>query len=79
MAPNNLVALAAAVREALAAPQTLIAESKEEKEARLDLIDMIPEFNAALIGDANVLRELAWSVSEVRRSRVCERKNSRRF
>ncbi|KAH7391258.1 S-adenosyl-L-methionine-dependent methyltransferase [Cadophora sp. MPI-SDFR-AT-0126] len=65
MAPNNLVALAAAVREALAAPQTLIAESKEEKEARLDLIDMIPEFNAALVGNANVLRELAWSAVNV--------------
>ena len=65
MAPNNLVALAAALREALAAPESLTAESKEEKEARLDLIDMMPEFNASLIGDANVLRELAWSVSGV--------------
>lgn len=62
MAPNNLVALAAALREALAAPESLIAESKEEKEARLDLIDLIPELNAALVGNANVLRELAWSV-----------------
>ena len=62
MAPNNLVALAAAVREALAAPESLIATSKEEQAARLELIDMVPEINAALIGNANVLRELAWSV-----------------
>ncbi len=62
MAPNNLIALAASLREALAAPESLVAESKEEKEARLDLIDLIPELNAALVGNANVLRELAWSV-----------------
>jgi hypothetical protein len=64
MAPNSLVALAAAMREALATPESLIAASREEKEARLDLIDMIPELNAALVGDSQVLLELAWSVRQ---------------
>lgn len=62
MAPSSLVTLAAALREALAAPENLVAVSKEEREARRDLIDLVPEFNAALIGDGQVLRELAWSV-----------------
>ena len=65
MAPSNLVALAAAMREALATPENLIAVSREEKEARLDLIDMIPELNAALVGDSQVLLELAWSVRQL--------------
>ena len=64
MAPNSLVALAAAMREALAAPESLIAISREEKEARLDLIDMIPKLNAALVGDSQILLELAWSVRQ---------------
>jgi hypothetical protein len=62
MAPSKLLALAAALRDALEDPQTLKPETNEEKEARLDLIDMIPELNAALIGDANMLKEVAWSV-----------------
>jgi len=57
---TKLVALATAVREALATPQSLIASSPEEKEARLDLIDLIPELNAALVGDVEYLRELSW-------------------
>lgn len=62
MAPNNLLALAAALREALAVPESLVPVSREEQEARRDIIDLIPELNATLIGDAEVLRELAWSV-----------------
>ena len=62
MTQNNLLALAKALREALAVPESLVAVSKEEQEARRDIIDLIPELNAALIGDAEVLRELAWSV-----------------
>ncbi len=61
--PNNLIALVAAVREALANPQSLVASSPAEKEARLDLIDLIPELNATLVGDVEHLRELSWSVS----------------
>jgi hypothetical protein len=63
MATNSLVSLAAAVRAALAKPQSLAASSEEEKKARLDLIDLLPELNAALVGDVEFLRELAWSVS----------------
>jgi hypothetical protein len=62
MAPNNLVTLAATLRKALAGPESLVAWSKEEEEARRDIIDLIPELNATLVGDAEVLRELAWSV-----------------
>jgi hypothetical protein len=62
MSKNNLVALVAAVREALATPQSLIASTSEEQEARLDMTDLIPELNAALVGDTEHLRELAWSV-----------------
>jgi hypothetical protein len=63
MAANSLVSLAATVREALAKPQSLAASSAEEQKARLDLIDLLPELNAALVGDIEALRELAWSVS----------------
>lgn len=62
MSTNNLIALVAAVRDALATPQSLAALTPEEQEARLDLIDLIPELNARLIGDVQHLRELAWSV-----------------
>lgn len=62
MSANSLVSLAAAVRKALASPQSLLASSTEEQEARLDLIDLIPELNAALVGDVEHLREVAWSV-----------------
>lgn len=65
MAPNNLVALAAQIREALASPQTLIAESKAEEEARLDIIDMIPDLNRTLNGEFQTLRDTAWSVGSV--------------
>jgi hypothetical protein len=63
MSANSLVSLAAAVTEALAKPESLLASSPEEQKARLDLIDLLPELNAALVGDVEHLRELAWSVS----------------
>lgn len=63
MSKNNLVALAAAVKEALASSESLTPSSPDEQEARLDLIDLIPDLNAALVGDAAHLRDLAWSVS----------------
>ena len=50
---------ARAGEESMAAEST---EWHEEQEARLDLIDLIPELNAALVGDTEHLRELAWSV-----------------
>ncbi|KAF4633016.1 hypothetical protein G7Y89_g5105 [Cudoniella acicularis] len=65
MSTNNLVSLAAAVRQALATPQSLVASSPEEQKARLDLIDLVPELNATLIGDVEHLRELAWSAIHV--------------
>jgi hypothetical protein len=63
MSANSLVSLAAAVTEALAKPESLSASSPEEQKARLDLIDLLPELNAALVGDVEHLRELSWSVS----------------
>ncbi|PMD67408.1 S-adenosyl-L-methionine-dependent methyltransferase [Hyaloscypha bicolor E] len=65
MVTNSLVSLAAAVRSALAKPQSLSASSAEEQEARLDLIDLLPELNAVLVGDIEYLRELAWSAVHV--------------
>ncbi|CZR65817.1 related to sterigmatocystin 7-O-methyltransferase precursor [Phialocephala subalpina] len=65
MSSSKLIALAAAVREALATPDSLAPSSPDEQEARLDLIDLIPELNAALIGDVAYLRELAWSAVHV--------------
>jgi hypothetical protein len=72
MSTNSLVSLAAAVREALAKPQSLAASSTEEQKARLDLIDLLPELNAALVGDVEYLRELAWSVSIVSPIQLCQ-------
>ncbi len=60
MAPTNLVALAASLREALSSP--LVAESKADQEARLDIIDMIPVLNRKLVGEAQTIRDMAWEV-----------------
>ena len=62
MSSNQLVTLAAAVREALSSPRGLVASSPREQVARLDLIDLLPELNAALVGNTQYVRELAWSV-----------------
>src|SRR5271154_6318030 len=65
MSENGLVSLAATLKELLASPQSLIPESKAEHDARLDIIDMIPDLNRTLLGDKQTLRDLAWSVSSV--------------
>lgn len=65
MPENGLVALAATLKELLATPQSLIPESKAEHDARLDIIDMIPNLNRTLVGDKQTLRDLAWSVSSL--------------
>jgi hypothetical protein len=62
MSTNRLVTLAAAVREALSTPHGLVASSPQEQVARLDLVDLLPELNAALVGNTQYVRELAWSV-----------------
>jgi hypothetical protein len=62
MAENGLVSLAATLKKLLASPHTLVPESKAEHDARLDIIDMIPDLNRTLVGDKQTLRDLAWSV-----------------
>jgi len=60
MPPTTLVELAASLREALDSP--LVAESKAEQEARLDILDMIPVLNRKLVGEAQTIRDMAWEV-----------------
>jgi hypothetical protein len=60
MPPISLVTLAASLREALDSP--LVAESKVEQEARLDIIDMIPVLNRRLVGEVQTIRDMAWEV-----------------
>ena len=64
MAENGLVSLATMLRDLLATPNALVPESKEQQNARLDIIDMIPNLSRKLLGDEQTLRELAWSVSD---------------
>ena len=61
MAPN-LVDLVASLREALASPQMLGPQTKEEEIARLDILDMLPQINHTLIGDYQYQRDMGWSV-----------------
>jgi hypothetical protein len=61
MAPTSLVDLAASLRQALDEP--LIAGSKAEQQARLEIIDMIPLLNRKLVGEVQTLRAMAWEVS----------------
>jgi hypothetical protein len=63
MTENGLVALASTLRELLASPKSLVPGSKAEQDARLDIIDMIPDLSRTLLGDKQTLRDLAWSVS----------------
>ena len=62
MTEHPLVSLAAAMRTALAAPMQVITNDKEAQTARLDLIDMIPDLERALIGEQAVIRNMTWSV-----------------
>jgi hypothetical protein len=63
MASSNLVALAASLKEALASPQSLAATTKEEEDARLDIIDMLPDLKRVLLGEFQNLWDLSWGVS----------------
>jgi hypothetical protein len=63
MASSSLVALAASLKEALASPQSLVATTKEEEDARLDIIDMLPDLKRALVGEFQNLWDLSWGVS----------------
>jgi hypothetical protein len=64
MPPINLVALAASLREALDSP--LVVESDADREARLDIIDMIPVLNRKFVGEVQTIRDMAWEVNTCR-------------
>jgi hypothetical protein len=64
MPPVNLVALAASLREALDSP--LVLESDADREARLDIIDMIPVLNRKFVGEGQTIRDMAWEVHTCR-------------
>jgi hypothetical protein len=64
MPPVNLVALAASLREALDSP--LVVESDADREARLDIIDMIPVLNRKFVGEVQTIRDMAWEVHTCR-------------
>lgn len=59
----NLVALAASLREALDSP--LVVESDADREARLDIIDMIPVLNRKFVGELQTIRDMAWEVQYI--------------
>lgn len=60
MSENHLVELAAAMRTALSQPVAVT--DKAAQTARLDLIDMIPDLQRALIGEQAFIRDLTWQV-----------------
>ncbi len=60
MEPTSLIALAASLRSALDSP--LIADSKAEQEARLDVIDMIPVLKRKLVGEVQTIHDMAYEV-----------------
>lgn len=59
MAENPLIALAAAMRTALATPVDV--SDKAAQTARLDIIDMIPDLQLKLIGEQAMIRNMTWS------------------
>ena len=61
MSTASLATLAASLREALDAPLDL--QNKAERDARLEIIDMIPALNRKLIGEVQTIRDMAWEVS----------------
>jgi hypothetical protein len=63
MSENPLVALAAAMRTALATPLEAATNDKAGQTARLDLIDMIPDLQRILIGEQATIRNMTWSVN----------------
>jgi hypothetical protein len=60
MADNPLIALAAAMRTALATPVDV--SDKAAQTARLDIIDMVPGLQLKLIGEQAMIRNMTWSV-----------------
>jgi hypothetical protein len=60
MSEHPLVALAAAMRTALATP--IAPSDKAAQTARLDIIDMIPDLQLQLIGAQAMIRDMTWSV-----------------
>jgi hypothetical protein len=60
MADNPLIALAAAMRTALATPVDV--SDKAAQTARLDIIDMVPDLQLKLIGEQAMIRNMTWSV-----------------
>lgn len=63
MSENPLVALAAAMRRTLSIPIDAATKDKAGQTARLDLIDMIPDMQRALIGEQVTVRNMTWSVT----------------
>ncbi len=64
MAEHPLVALATAMRTALATsiePTDIAAQT-----ARLDIIDMIPDLQLKMIGEQAMIRNMTWSVNSPR-------------
>jgi len=61
MAEHPLLALAAAMRSALATP--IEASDKAAQAARLDIIDMIPDLQLKMIGEQAMIRNMTWSVN----------------
>ncbi|PMD32095.1 O-methyltransferase [Hyaloscypha variabilis F] len=59
MSEHPLVALAAAMRTALATP--IAPSDKAAQTARLDIIDMIPDLQLQLIGAQAMIRDMTWS------------------
>jgi hypothetical protein len=63
MTENRLVGLAAAMRAALSGPSGTTPTDSASRTARLDIIDMIPDLNRALIGERDTIRNMTWSVN----------------
>jgi hypothetical protein len=62
MSENPLVALANAMRNALSTSLETAPKDKASQRARLDIIDMIPDLQRALIGERDTIRNITWSV-----------------
>jgi hypothetical protein len=64
MASNDLVALAAAVRNALASPTITATTDEAGKRARKELLNTLPDLQRALEGPKQTLINTTWSVCE---------------
>lgn len=63
MTSNSLVALAAGMRKALSSGARSSILDKAGREAKLDLMDMLPDLQRQLAGDRETIRDMVWSVS----------------